>query len=506
MAITRTFLEFRKTWLSIGDKANDVLVGDGVVDEGPSKGEWHTKDEMRGGSGDDHFDGEFGNNIMFGERGADTFEIANAGTGGSWDRAYGGAGRDTFLAFEYTPMDGRVHLANGGGRFDTMEFQYAVTTGEDGPVVVRNEKVFLNGTVTIRLKSIEKLVASVDDDSIRASGAIVHAEGGKGDDTLVANPDKGTTLIGGFGSDTLKGRGKNDTLFDQEEITSERPEYIDPGRDTLNGGNGQDLLLSYSGNDTLLGGDGDDTLVSLGGTDVLKGGNGSDRFEFSYLGISGDVIATLIKRSFGTLEGLHIDGGADGLHGDHVIFSGLQVGYGASTELGLVINLARGTGEEHTSLDGPGRFRIKDVEDLTGSSLADRLTGSSEGNTLRGGYGNDILKGGAGRDILIGGKGRDQLFGGNGDDILRASDDGDILTGGYGRDSFKFFDVDTGTMTVTDFEIANDWIMLDAPGFKSLSFADSTAGAVVTMTGSDLKIVLEGISAADLTSPDFVFL
>ncbi|TDK51601.1 hypothetical protein [Antarcticimicrobium luteum] len=61
-------------------------------------------------------------------------------------------------------------------------------------------------------------------------------------------------------------------------------------------------------------------------------------------------------------------------------------------------------------------------------------------------------------------------------------------------------------MAVTDFAIATGWIMLDAAGFKSLSFADSTAGAVVTMTGSDLKIVLEGLSTADLIASDVVFL
>jgi Ca2+-binding RTX toxin-like protein len=45
---------------------------------------------------------------------------------------------------------------------------------------------------------------------------------------------------------------------------------------TLDGGDGDDVLLGGAGNDTLLGGAGDDVLIGGPGTDTLDGGPGSN--------------------------------------------------------------------------------------------------------------------------------------------------------------------------------------------------------------------------------------
>ncbi|MBN8534554.1 MAG: cadherin-like domain-containing protein [Rhizobiales bacterium] len=53
---------------------------------------------------------------------------------------------------------------------------------------------------------------------------------------------------------------------------------------TLNGGNGNDLLVGHSGGERLDGGDGNDRLVAgAGGFDQLVGGNGNDTFVFNAL-------------------------------------------------------------------------------------------------------------------------------------------------------------------------------------------------------------------------------
>ena len=52
-----------------------------------------------------------------------------------------------------------------------------------------------------------------------------------------------------------------------------------PRRDpllTLDGGDGDDVLIGGAGDDTLLGGDGDDVLIGGAGTDVLDGGAGNN--------------------------------------------------------------------------------------------------------------------------------------------------------------------------------------------------------------------------------------
>ena len=70
---------------------------------------------------------------------------------------------------------------------------------------------------------------------------------------------------------------------------------------------------------------------------------------------------------------------------------------------------------------------IRGVENVIGSSLADRLTGDDGANNLNGNAGNDVLSGGAGNDTLIGGTGADTLTGGAGNDSL---------VGGTGNDRY----------------------------------------------------------------------
>ena len=46
---------------------------------------------------------------------------------------------------------------------------------------------------------------------------------------------------------------------------------------TVDGGDGNDVLIGGAGNDTLLGGDGDDVLIGGRGQDILDGGPGDNR-------------------------------------------------------------------------------------------------------------------------------------------------------------------------------------------------------------------------------------
>jgi uncharacterized protein len=57
---------------------------------------------------------------------------------------------------------------------------------------------------------------------------------------------------------------------------------------SLNGGNGNDILLGTGGEDSLFGGNGNDTLLGLDGHDLLFGGNGVDRL---FGGVGNDLLA-----------------------------------------------------------------------------------------------------------------------------------------------------------------------------------------------------------------------
>ena len=70
--------------------------------------------------------------------------------------------------------------------------------------------------------------------------------------------------------------------------------------------------------------------------------------------------------------------------------------------------------------------------------------------------GNDILNGGLGNDILVGGFGNDTLIGGLGQDLFTF----DINT---------IFAMTIGQDTITDFDTANDKIVLDKTTFTAFS-------------------------------------
>ena len=143
--------------------------------------------------------------------------------------------------------------------------------------------------------------------------------GEDGDDTLVGGMGI-DILVGGNGNDTLRGENDNDVLIGdgqgdgtdglqstiekavnaetfQDFLNLKSPEelesYIsrfeaeDDGNDTLEGGDGDDLLFGMGGDDMLNGGDGNDLLFGGSGNDFLDGGNGADTL---YGGAGNDIL------------------------------------------------------------------------------------------------------------------------------------------------------------------------------------------------------------------------
>lgn len=93
------------------------------------------------------------------------------------------------------------------------------------------------------------------------------------DDPVVEPIDGGDdTIDGGEGNDVILGQGGNDSLTGGM------------GNDSVVGGVGADFLSGGDGNDTLLGGFGADTLQLGSGDNLAEGGLFSDRFTFDDLG------------------------------------------------------------------------------------------------------------------------------------------------------------------------------------------------------------------------------
>ena len=77
-----------------------------------------------------------------------------------------------------------------------------------------------------------------------------------------------------------------------------------------------------------------------------------------------------------------------------------------------------------SKITAPGQITVNfgtTIENLVGTSYADKLYGNEVANVIDGGAGNDLVEGWDGNDTLIGDKGDDQLNGGNGIDTAQYS-------------------------------------------------------------------------------------
>jgi hypothetical protein len=162
---------------------------------------------------------------------------------------------------------------------------------------------------------------------------------------------------------------------------------------------------------------------------------------------------------------------------------------------------------------------------LTGRATADYIYGMTGNDRIVGRGGDDLLSGGDDNDIIIGGKGNDILAGGLG---------GDQLSGGTGTDWFFFDDIQQsitdGRDSILDFELGVDKIAVSsidaeagATGDQAFAFIGVgafTGEGQIRATqrgdntilyfntdgagGAEMKVVLRGVDADNLTDLDFI--
>lgn len=270
--------------------------------------------------------------------------------------------------------------------------------------------------------------------------------------------------------------------------------------DIMNGGNGADRLQAGAGDDTITGFGGDDNLSGGGGIDTLYGGEGNDT-------LTGGGSADRLfgndddDRLFGNAGRDELDGGAgnDTLHG-HT---------GADT--------ITGGAQGDDLLDGGWGDDV-----MSGRNGADTLAGSDGDDQLYGGWGDDMMFGGNGSDFLGGSRGADVIYGGDDNDVLRGHGANDSLfggrgddrliggwaddqhTGGGGADQFVFNGSrDEGTDWITDFSVGVDHIRVSNLVFSDVVISGASS-ALITLDGMT-EIVLQGISASQISEGDFIF-
>ncbi len=265
------------------------LAGNDVIDASRLKAGL-VKLTINGGDGDDKITGSAGNDLVIGGRGSDTALL--------------GAGDDTFV---WNPGDGS-DVVNGQAGNDTLVFNGANVNeqitlsadGKGGATLTRdvaNITMSLDNMETVDLNTLGGADTVTVNDMIGTDVSNVNIDlgsNGAGDgsvDTVVINATNHAdtiTITNSNGVITVSGLDetvtiKNFEATDKLVINGLGGDDVigvvggNPGMLlTLDGGDGDDVLVGGPGNDTLLGGNGDDVLIGGGGQDVLDGGPGDN--------------------------------------------------------------------------------------------------------------------------------------------------------------------------------------------------------------------------------------
>jgi Ca2+-binding RTX toxin-like protein len=134
---------------------------------------------------------------------------------------------------------------------------------------------------------------------------------------------------------------------------------------------------------------------------------------------------------------------------------------------------------------------------LDGTPQADHVVGLGGHDEILARAGDDLLDGGEGNDELFGGDGNDVADGGAGNDQIDGRGGNDTLTGGPGRDLYLYYArVDNGDDTITDFDGAEDTILLDGFTAADVDVAPENGGTVLVL-GERGRIRLPGVAGID---------
>ena len=242
-------------------------------------------DVVIAGDGNDVVDGNQGNDTAFLGAGDDTF-VWDPGDGS--DIVEGQAGRDS-LRFNGANVAERLDVSANGSRVRFTRDVGSIVMDTDG--VERLDLRALGGADRLTVNDLGGTdMSSVNADLAGAAGGgdgaadrvIVDGTGGDDVVTLASGAaDPGSLqVLGLFALVDVANAEAGDTvtvstLAGDDVIQASGVLVGAPGL-TLDGGDGDDVLIGGAGDDTLLGGIGDDVLIGGPGLDTLDGGPGNN--------------------------------------------------------------------------------------------------------------------------------------------------------------------------------------------------------------------------------------
>jgi Ca2+-binding RTX toxin-like protein len=501
-----------------GGDGNDILYGDGsrynpaewqfsgehqyaylaTIDN--SAFDLEDKDTLKGGDGNDHLFGMSGDDVLDGGEEGDVLEGGEGKDTYNFDGNFGrdividGDGDGTIVINgitlnKFEQVDGADIIYRddkNNPQFEIIKINEGYTTSllilplgprtNSGSVIVKN---WSQGNLNLQLSTPEPEAPDMT--------GIITLNGNSSDNSIsYANymedhPDynladyRGLSVDGKEGHDLIMGflQG-NDTL-----LGGDGDDVISGGFTTHIGGGQLYPLLENTGKDSIDGGKGDDFIVVSAQGSVAHGGDDNDALSAGYamytttsnVAAFSDVHAGLTRDQVwsdirGLLDFEIKSEYANDIHTSSIrmgIFNDISNDYrehvGASSGEKFILGLNNNAysftynyGADNGSFspigfsqplfhffapikpaDGHDLAEFANVKgaNLYGDKGEDKLAGGIYSDYLSGGDDADVLMGRAGHDILDGGEGADQIFGDEGNDIILGGAGNDTLVGSY---------------------------------------------------------------------------
>lgn len=434
----------------VGSDGNDYLYGD--------KGD----DRLTGNAGNDVLDGGEGNDYLYDGAGNDTY-IFKKGYG--TDTIGDGEGTNTIEIYGYSSNQIKAYRTNWNDITITFE------DSDDKLVIEGFFTSEANRNFYLTFNGGSKVHATASNSPLRT------VYGTEKSDYIVTMDDRGGTLIGENGNDSLNGGNGADKLYGG---IGDDQFYGNGGNDTLDGGEGSDYLYGGAGNDTY--------IFNIGyGTDTINDSEGINTISFGS-GLSADTMS-VYRTNWNDLT-ITFDGIEDKLI--------IQNYFTSEENRNFNVNFADGTRYAYDSEENPLKQVHATEYDDWMSAWSDNgivIHGDGGNDTLNGGSGNDVLDGGVGNDCLYGGNGNDTyIFGiGYGSDIVEDNDgENKIIINEMTLDMVTFNINEYGDLTIS---INDSEDILTIKNFNSelftFEFANGIFGTVNADTAEFIQIVSE---------------
>ncbi|WP_234222146.1 calcium-binding protein [Ruegeria pomeroyi] len=392
---------------------------------------------VTGSSHNDRLNGDDGANTLSGGAGNDHIRAR-----GGWDWIVPGTGKDTIDGGAGRDMVSFVDLPDRAGRSNTeflLHLDLSVGTAQT------------SAANTYRLISVERVTGTIHADYMKGSAGDDELRGLGDYDWFVATTGN-DTLNGGNGKDMVSyvdWQGARDVVAGSvfgsgappatRDVAGVVVDLADTARNSaLANGHSYvsiERITGSSWQDVFYGDGNSNDFRGLGGYDWFVGSTGGRE---RYFGGDGVDTVTYYRSASGVSAALN---------------NGARV---AGQETG------RGTGGD-AALD-----LYFEIENLAGSPYGDRLGGNAGRNQLSGLAGNDALFGYGGIDYLKGGRGNDTIDGGGGSDyalfdgnraeyrLARTADNAVTVRGPDGTDRLidvEYFRFDDGDIRIWDLEL-----------------------------------------------------